>query len=245
MSATHNLLTLDSITKRFGGLVAVNTLTFEVESKSVHGLIGPNGSGKSTTLNLLSGALALSSGEITLDHSRLTNLSAHQISKLGISRTFQLVRLLPSLTVAENVMVGGLFGHRPYGFRDADRAVSAVLDRVGLGGKGGLMPGQLTYIDTKRVELARALISQPRVLLLDEWLAGLNPTELEAGIALIASLREECEAIIVVEHVMEAIRSLCDRCVVMASGSKIAEGDVETVLNQPAVIEAYLGGDDD
>ena len=103
------------------------------------------------------------------------------------------------------------------------------------------MPGQLTYIDTKRVELARALISQPRVLLLDEWLAGLNPTELEAGIALIASLREECEAIIVVEHVMEAIRSLCDRCVVMASGSKIAEGDVETVLNQPAVIEAYLG----
>ena len=130
MSATHNLLTLDSITKRFGGLVAVNTLSFEVESKSVHGLIGPNGSGKSTTLNLLSGALALSSGEITLDHSRLTNLSAHQISKLGISRTFQLVRLLPSLTVAENVMVGGLFGHRPYGFRDADRAVSAVLDRV-------------------------------------------------------------------------------------------------------------------
>jgi branched-chain amino acid transport system ATP-binding protein len=239
------ILTLSHVTKRFGGLVAVDGMTFSVQRGSIQGLIGPNGSGKSTTLNLMSGALRLSEGEIILGNQKISGRSAHSIAKLGVARTFQLVRLLPSLTVAENIRVGGLYGHVRHSGKDADRAVDSILERVGLGGKGRMMPGQLTYIDTKRVELGRALIAQPRVLLLDEWLAGLNPTELEDGIELIQSLRDECEAIVIVEHVMEAIRSLCDSCVVMASGAKIAEGSVQDVLSAPQVIEAYLGGDDD
>ena len=245
MNTGQTILSLDRVTKRFGGLVAVDRLSFEVKRGSIQGLIGPNGSGKSTTLNLLSGALRLSEGDVWLDSRRLTSSPAHRIAKLGVARTFQLVRLLPSLTIAENIKVGGLFGHGRRSWGEADRAVEAVLDRIGLGGKGGMMPGQLTYIDTKRVELGRALIARPRILLLDEWLAGLNPTELEDGIDLIRSLRDECEAIVIVEHVMEAIRSLCDSCVVMASGAKIAEGSVEEVLSAPQVIEAYLGGEDD
>lgn len=239
------LLSLSHVTKRFGGLVAVDRMSFEVQRGTIKGLIGPNGSGKSTTLNLMSGALRLSDGEIVLGNQKISGRAAHSISKLGVARTFQLVRLLPSLTVAENIRVGALFGHVRHSGKDANRAVESILDRVGLSGKGQMMPGQLTYIDTKRVELGRALIAQPRVLLLDEWLAGLNPTELEDGIELIQSLRDECEAIVIVEHVMEAIRSLCDSCVVMASGQKIAEGGVEDVLAAPQVIEAYLGVDDD
>jgi branched-chain amino acid transport system ATP-binding protein len=241
---TEVVLSLRGVTKRFGGLVAVNGMDFDVAEHQVMGLIGPNGSGKSTTLNLISGAFPVSAGRISLRGTPITHLPAQDIARRGISRTFQLVRLLPSMTVQDNVMAGAVFGHRRRWGHEAEGIAQIMLEKVGLGGRGHLRVGQLTYIDTKRVELARALAGEPRVLLLDEWLAGLNPTELETGINLIRALRDEGRTIILVEHVMDAIRSLCDTCVVMAAGSKIAEGTPDQVLSDPAVIRAYLGDDD-
>ncbi|MDP2084701.1 MAG: ABC transporter ATP-binding protein [Gemmobacter sp.] len=241
---TEVVLSLRGVTKRFGGLVAVNGMDFDVAEHQVMGLIGPNGSGKSTTLNLISGAFPVSAGRISLRGTPITHLPAQDIARRGISRTFQLVRLLPSMTVQDNVMAGAVFGHRRRWGHEAEGIAQTMLEKVGLGGRGHLRVGQLTYIDTKRVELARALAGEPRVLLLDEWLAGLNPTELETGINLIRALRDEGRTIILVEHVMDAIRSLCDTCVVMAAGSKIAEGTPDQVLSDPAVIRAYLGDDD-
>lgn len=238
------VLSLRGATKRFGGLVAVNALDFDVAEHQVLGLIGPNGSGKSTTLNLISGALPATSGEITLRGQDITRLGAAAIARRGVARTFQLVRLLPGMSVLDNVRAGAVFGHRRRWGRAAEAHARAMLDRVGMGDKAHLSIGQLTYIDTKRVELARALAGEPRVLLLDEWLAGLNPTEMEQGIALVRSLRDEGRTIILVEHVMDAIRSLCDACVVMAAGRKIAEGAPDAVLSDREVIRAYLGDDD-
>jgi branched-chain amino acid transport system ATP-binding protein len=148
------------------------------------------------------------------------------------------------MSVLDNVVAGAVFGHRRRWGAEARAQAERLLETVGLGGKGGLAVGQLTYIDTKRVELARVLASEPSVLLLDEWLAGLNPSELQTGIALIRRLRDEGRTVVLVEHVMDAIRSLCDRCVVMAAGTKIAEGTPAAVLSDREVIRAYLGDED-
>ena len=244
MRADAPILSLRGATKRFGGLVAVNDIDFDVTEHEVLGLIGPNGSGKSTTLNLISGALKPTSGAIALRGTQISGLPAQDIARRGIARTFQLVRLLPSMTVLDNVRAGAVFGHRRRWGHDAEAHALRMLELVGLDRRAHAHVDELTYIDTKRVELARVLASDPKILLLDEWLAGLNPTELEEGIALIRRLRDEGRTIILVEHVMDAIRSLCDRCVVMSSGTKIAEGTPDAVLSDPDVIRAYLGDDD-
>jgi len=237
-------LSLHAVTKRFGGLVAVNRLEFDVVENQVMGLIGPNGSGKSTVLNLISGAFPLSAGTIRMHGNIISNLQSQDVARRGVGRTFQLVRLLSSMTVLENVKAGTVFGYKRRWGAEADTYAEAMLERVGLGGRGDMSVGQLTYIDTKRLELARVLAGDPKIILLDEWLAGLNPTELGQGINLIRSLRDDGKTIILVEHVMDAIRSLCDECVVMAAGMKIAQGKPEQVLSNSEVIRAYLGDDD-
>jgi branched-chain amino acid transport system ATP-binding protein len=234
-------LTVGDVTKRFGGLVAVQSMSFALAENEVLGLIGPNGSGKTTMMNLISGALRPSSGEIRLYGDDIAGIGASRIANKGIARTFQLVRMLPGLTVLENVAAGGVFGHARRWGKELDDYAHGLLQRVGLPNAGDVSVTSLTYIDQKRVELARALASDPKVLLLDEWLAGLNPTELKTGIALIEQLRVEGPTIIIVEHVMHAIRSLCDRCIVMNSGVKIAEGTPRDVLADGEVIRAYLG----
>jgi branched-chain amino acid transport system ATP-binding protein len=238
------LLSVEKARKAFGGLVAVNDVDFTVKQSELIGLIGPNGSGKTTMMNLISGALKPTSGTVRLAGEVISGMPAHKIAQRGVARTFQLVRILPSLSAIENVIAGAVFGHvRAWG-DDAYREAEVLLERVGLGGRGNAPTGSMTYIDQKRLELARALASNPRLLLLDEWLAGLNPSELKIGIELIRDLREDGRTIIMVEHVMDAIRSLCDRCVVMSSGVKIADGSVHDVLSQPEVISAYLGTED-
>ncbi len=238
------VLDISSAAKTFGGLRAVDNVSFVVNKGELLGLIGPNGSGKTTMLNLISGALAPSGGNIRLAGRSIGGLSAHKIARMGVARTFQLVRILPSLSVEQNVIAGAAFGHTRSWGDDARTRAGTLLRRVGLGGRGAEPPGALTYIDQKRLELARALAGNPQVLLLDEWLAGLNPSELKTGIRLIGQLRREGRAIIMVEHVMDAIRSLCERCVVMNSGRKIADGPVDQVLCDPDVVKAYLGESD-
>lgn len=235
------LLSLDGLTRRFGGLTAVNGLSFDIGEGEVVGLLGPNGSGKTTALNMISGALKPSAGEIRLRGEAIGGLSPNRVARKGVARTFQLVRILPSLTVAENVVAALAFRGEPL-WGDAARAEAEILlERVGLGGRGAEAAEQLTYIDQKRVELARALAAKPSLLLLDEWLAGLNPTELRTGIDLIGSLRDSGTTILLVEHVMDAVRALCSRCIVMNAGARIADGETGTVLKDPEVIRAYLG----
>jgi len=241
MSAS--ILSVENARKTFGGLVAVNDVSFKVKDGELLGLIGPNGSGKTTMLNLISGALKPTSGEIELDGHKIAGQPAYKIARQGVARTFQLVRILPSMTAEQNVIAGGVFGHLKTWGEDAHEMAHVLLGRVGLGGSANVPTSSMTYIDQKRLELARALASNPRILLLDEWLAGLNPSELKIGIDLIRDLRNDGTTIIMVEHVMDAIRSLCDRCVVMSSGAKIADGDVHTVLSDPEVVRAYLGDD--
>jgi branched-chain amino acid transport system ATP-binding protein len=243
MNSGRTLLEVVNLTKSFGGLVAVNGMNFTVKDKEVLGIIGPNGSGKTTVLNLISGAFHPTSGSIHLDGQQISQKPAHFIARAGISRTFQLVRILPGLSVIDNVMAGAVFGRRRVWKQQAQSHAESLIARVGLEDKRFLPVSSLTYIDQKRVELARALAGDPQVLLLDEWLAGLNPSELQIGIALIQSLSAEGRTIILVEHVMDAIRTLCDRCVVMNSGQLLAEGSPETVLSDPSVITAYLGED--
>jgi branched-chain amino acid transport system ATP-binding protein len=238
-----SLLKINALSKSFGGLRAVDGLSFEVARGEIVGLLGPNGSGKTTAMNLISGALQADAGEIMFDGRRIERLPPHRIARFGIARTFQLVRVLGTMTCAENVQAGMAF--RPaHAFGAAAREqAQLLLQRVGLADFADLPAGELTYINQKRLELARALALSPQILLLDEWLAGLNPSELNSGIGLIKQLRDQGLTVVLVEHVMDAVRALCDRCVVMSAGAKLAEGPTQTVLAREDVIAAYLGVD--
>ncbi|WP_378943729.1 ABC transporter ATP-binding protein [Paracoccus sp. R86501] len=235
------MLQVQGITKRFGGLTAVDDLSFDVPRGQAMALLGLNGSGKTTMMNMISGAIRPSGGRIVLDGQDITGLSPHRIARRGVARTFQLVKVLPSLDARDNVVAALAFRQDRLWGQAARSEADTLLATVGLQGRGAMPVGSLTYIDQKRVELARALAAKPRLLLLDEWLAGLNPSELRIGIDLIAGLRDMGMTVLLVEHVMQAVRAICTRCVVMNAGKLIADGDTASVLADPAVVRAYLG----
>jgi branched-chain amino acid transport system ATP-binding protein len=238
------LLEVDGLTKAFGGLVAVSNMSLAVSPGEVLGLIGPNGSGKTTLLNLIAGTLRCDAGTIRIDGEDVTRLPNHLRVRRRINRTFQLVRMPPNLPAIVGVMAGVMYGADPKPYKEAEYEAAGILGELNLLLKAGHRLDQLTYIEQKRVELARALATKPRVLLLDEWLSGLSPGELEGGMSVVWSLAAQGLAVILVEHVMTAVRALCSRVVVMNAGLKIAEGPADKVLRDAEVIRAYLGDDD-
>jgi len=237
------LLEVHDLSRRFGGLKAVEALSLQVGKGEIVGLLGPNGSGKTTALNLISGALQPDRGSVKLDGQETAGAPNFKVARLGIARTYQLVRLFKTMSVLENVMAGMSFTHERRFGTEAHTDALELLERVGLAARASQRAEDLTYIDQKRLELARCLASRPRVLLLDEWLAGLNPTELLQAIELVRSLKHDGVSILMVEHVLEAVRSLCDHCVVMNAGQRIATGPAAAVLADPEVVRAYLGDD--
>ena len=244
MTASALLLDVRGLSRSFGGLRAVDSLDLTVAQGEIVGLLGPNGSGKTTAMNLISGALAPDAGTIVFDGHEVQGLPAFKMARRGVARSFQLVRMPASLTCLENVITGLAFRPRGLWGDPARRRGRELLQRVGLADKADTLAGALTYIDQKRLELARALAGEPKLLLLDEWLAGLNPTELHDGSALVREIRGTGMTILLVEHVMDAIRALFARCIVMSAGRKIAEGPTAEALANPLVLKAYLGSDE-
>jgi branched-chain amino acid transport system ATP-binding protein len=240
-AAPAPLLEVAGLTRHFGGLAALDGVSFPVARGEVVGLIGPNGSGKTTLLNVVCGRLAPLAGEVRLAGTPITGATPEAVCRAGIAGTFQLARIPDALDARDNVAVAAMYGRRRLGVAAARAEAERLLERVGFQGAPGSHADALPYFDLKRIELARALACAPDLLLLDEWLAGLNPTELEAGIALVRSLNADGMTILMVEHVMHAIRALCGRIVVLDAGRVIAAGTPEAALADAGVMRVYLG----
>jgi branched-chain amino acid transport system ATP-binding protein len=240
-AAALPLLEVVGLGRRFGGLAALDGVSFTVGRGEVMGLVGPNGSGKTTLLNIVSGRLAPHAGSVRFGGRLITGQTPEAVCRAGIAGTFQLARIPDALDALDNVAVAAMYGRRRLDVASARAEAQRLLQRVGFAGALGAHGDGLTYFDLKRIELARALACAPDLLLLDEWLAGLNPTELEAGIALVRSLHQDGMTILMVEHVMHAIRSLCGHIVVLDAGRVIAAGTPEAALADPEVARVYLG----
>ncbi len=241
MNARATVLEVIGLSRRFGGLTALDGVSLAVGRGEILGLVGPNGSGKTTLLNIVSGRLSPTRGEVLKDGQSLTGLAPEAVCRAGVAGTFQLVRMPDALDARDNVAVAAMYGRKRMNIGPARAEAERLLERVGFEGSRFVHADALTYFDQKRIELARALACAPDMLLLDEWLAGLNPTELERGIALVRSLNEDGLTIVLVEHVMHAIRSLCERIVVLNAGRVIAAGKPEEALAHQEVVRVYLG----
>jgi len=234
-----SLLTLSGLTKFFGGLKAVSDLSFDVRKGEILGLIGPNGAGKTTVFNLIAGFIPPSAGEILFEGEDISGLKPYAVTRKGIARTFQIVKPFKKLSVLENVTLAAFlkFPSR----REAEAEAGRILEKVGLASKSLALAVDLTLSEQKRLEIARALATDPKLLLLDEPMGGLNPTEIEQASQLVRNIRRDGVTIIWVEHVLKAIMNVSDRVVVINYGKKITEGTPEQVVENPEVIAAYLG----
>ncbi len=251
------LLRTQDLTKNFGGLCAVNEVSFSLNAGEIVGLIGPNGAGKTTLINLLSGAYPPSAGRILWQGKDITGSKAHAINRLGISRTFQIVRVFKKLTARENVLAAVVdrrrlgpwslaaqaLGHAGQAKAEDQQRAEELLDRVGLADYRDEEAENLPYALTKRLEIARSLATRPQLLLLDEPSSGLNPSELKGQIDLIRGINQEGVSILIIEHVMKVIMNISQRLIVLHYGQKLTEGAPEEVYGNPEVVEAYLGGE--
>lgn len=237
------MLSIHNVSKQFGGIIAIKDVSFEMEKGEIVGLVGPNGAGKSTLLNIVSGVYLPSSGTVIFDGEDITYLKPNKVCKLGIAKTFQLVQSFPELTAVQNVTVGALFGNsEQISMKEAEEKAEEELEYVGYPrDKINYPVKNLNVVELKRIQLARALATDPKLILLDEVTTGLNPKESNTAISLIQKIRESGITILMVEHVMRIIMNVSDRVVVLHHGKKIAEGTPEEITKDEKVISSYLG----
>lgn len=236
-----SLLEVRGIQKRFGGVVALDGVDMDIREGEILGLVGPNGSGKSTLINILSGFYPCDAGTSRFEGEDVTNEPPHRIASLGIARTYQIPRPFDTMTPRENIAVSYMFGHSRHTLAEARDSAQEWLEFTGLADVADIEIGELTLHQLKFLELARALATQPSLLLLDEVLAGLNPSEIDESVEMIRRIHEREVTILVVEHVVRAVMALSDRLVVLDQGRVISEGDPQTVMSDAAVVTAYLG----
>jgi len=238
-----HLLEGQEVSKHFGGIAALSNVSFHVDEGEIVGLIGPNGAGKTTLFNVICCTYPVDSGTIKFKGSKITGLKPHQVCRRGIARTFQITRSFANMSVRQNIMVGSLFGKESQGsIKIAQEEAKRLMEFTGLIGKADISAGSLFSADARRLELARALAAKPEILLLDEVMAGLNPSEVAEAMKLIQRLRNEMGiTVFMVEHIMKSVMGISDRIVVLASGRQIAEGTPKEISKNPAVIKAYLG----
>ncbi|MEJ2705990.1 MAG: ABC transporter ATP-binding protein [Anaerolineales bacterium] len=235
------ILQVSGVSKRFGGLQALSNVTFDLPEGQILGLIGPNGAGKTTLFNVINGVYAPEKGRVIFKDEDVTGMEPYDLARRGLARTHQIVRPLNDMSVRENVMVGACFGRQNRTLNDASGIAKEVLEFVGLYDRADQLAGSLNVAQKKRLELARSLASRPFLMLLDEVLAGLNPSEITTMVETVQKIRQQGVTIIMIEHVMHAVMNVSDRIIVLDYGQQIAEGTPEEIANNERVIEAYLG----